>query len=193
MAASTSKPAYRIFPDYAKEGGYKVSRERAEEYAYRLVAVDPGGVHVGVAVFGCNNSGWSCFWAGEMQPEEFEDWLSEHMVHSGIDILVVEQFTLYADKAMEQTGSDMPTSQLIGAIKYIWRQMKGTASRWPRPDVELHFQPAKIKVPTQSVLKNRGMKSMAKTLKAGGHAFDAELHGYHHIINTMDEPIHSLD
>lgn len=186
-----NKPAsnYRLFPDYAREGGYTATPEQAEQYSVRLVAVDPGGVHVGVALFGFDGQAWSCLWAGEMQPEEFEDWLSEHMVHSGIDILVVEEWQLFGDKALEQTGSDMPTSQLIGVIRYIHRHMKGTQARWPREDVELVFQSPQIKTPTLSVLKNRHLRSMAKKLKAGGHALDAELHGYHHIIKTMGAPV----
>ena len=186
---------FRIFPDFAREGGFKTTRKQAEQYDLRLVAVDPGGEHVGVAVFGksTRKGNWVSLWAGEMKPEEFEDWLSEHMVHSGIDVLVVESWRLQADKAMEQTGSEMETSQLIGSIKYIHRHMKNTKVRWPAPEVELHMQSPSIKKPTQSMLKNRKIASIAKRLKAGGHALDAELHGYYHIVHTRGEAAAPLD
>lgn len=187
MVDTTSK--YRIFPDYAKEGGYELNRT-GERYDYRLVSVDPGGAHVGVCCFGRDEAGkWACFWAAEMTPLQFEDWLSEQMVYSTIDILVVEQFTLYPDKAMAQTGSDMPTSQLIGVIKYIHRHMAGVAARWPRPDVELVLQPASIQKPTLGILKRRKVQSTAKKMRAGEHALSAELHGYYYILEQLKEPL----
>lgn len=186
---ANDKPAYRLFPDYAKEGGFQLEPERAEQFDLRLVSVDPGGEHVGVAVFGksTRRGGWVCVWAGEMTPVEFEDWLAEHSIHSGLDILVVEEWRLFADKAAAQTGSAMETSQLIGAIRFIHRSTKDIAVRWPRPEVELHFQSPAIKTPTRSMLRNRKIESVAKRLRAGGHALDAELHGYHHIVHTRGE------
>lgn len=187
--------SFRIFPDFAKDGGFGATETQAKSYDLRLVSVDPGGEHVGVAVFGKNTrrGGWECLSAIEMTPIQFEDWLSEHMALSTLDILVVEEWKLFGSKALAQTGSAMETPQLIGVIKYIHRMCKGTKGRWPRPDVELHFQPPTIKVATKSVLKNRGLQSMAKRLKSGGHALDAELHGYHHIIHTRGESAGPLD
>lgn len=155
----------------------------------RMVAVDPGGEHVGVAAFNQDNDGaWECVWAGEYEPQEFEDWLSEALYRGQIDILVVEEFRLFPEKAAQQTGSDMPTSQLIGAIRYIWR---ATLKRgWPKEPTELHMQPPSIKIPTRSKLKNSGVTSMSKFLKIPlDHAADAELHGYYHILQTRKERI----
>jgi hypothetical protein len=152
-----------------------------------LVAVDPGGVHVGVAVFKKKQRGWTCDWAGEMTPVLFEDWLAEKLHNGEIEILVVEEWKLFADKAAQQIGSHMETSQLIGSIKYIVR----TADlHWPSKQLKLEWQSPNIKIPTRSVLRARGIKSTAKVLKVSGdHASDAELHGYHYIMRTLDQPV----
>lgn len=158
---------------------------------WNLCAVDPGGEHVGVSMFAqAQDRSWQCIWAGEFSPIEFEDWLSEAMIKAEIDELVVETWRLFPDKAMLQTGSDMPTSQLIGAMRYIWRMTCNIGTRWPAPDVEWYWQDPTIKVPTRSMLRNRGIKSMSKFLKIpNDHASDSELHGYHHILQTRKEEV----
>jgi len=169
---------------------FSFERSKWEAHSTRLVAVDPGDVHVGVALFGRDALGWECVGAMEMTPEGFEDWLAEELIRATVDILVVEEWKLFPDHG-EQVGSDMPTSQLIGAIKFMWRSCKSIAKRWPAPDVELVMQSPQIKIPTRAVLKNRKMTSMAKFLKIPlDHAADAELHGYHYIIKTLQEPTH---
>lgn len=161
------------------------------DYHLHMVAVDPGGEHVGVAAFGKDDDGWECVWAGEMTPLEFEDWLSEQYATGRIDILVYESWKLFPDKAKQQTGSDMPTSQLIGVIKYIHRACKSSKVRFPGPDAQIFVQDPSIKIPTRSLLKARGMLSMAKFLKIPlDHAADAELHGWHLILKTLNEPYH---
>lgn len=179
------------FPIYLK--GWKVPDFEPDFpiYARCIVAVDPGDVHVGVSVFGETDEGWECAWSAEMEPVEFEDWLSEHMYMGRVDYLVVEEWKLFAQHKDNQVGSDMKTPQLIGAIKYIHRHVKHR-NRWPAmEEAILHFQPPKIKKPTRSMLRNRGMRSVAKFLKVpNDHAQDAELHGFHYIERVLKEPFH---
>lgn len=159
-----------------------------------MVAVDPGEVHVGVAVFGKNLKGWESLWVCEMTPIEFEDWYSAHCIHGEIDITVVEEWRLFPETSGTQHGSDMPTSQLIGAIKYIFRNTLHIPSRdFGRESTpELIFQSTKIKKPVRAMLKARKVVSVAKVMKVtGDHVLDAELHGYHHIIKTLGETPHS--
>lgn len=152
-----------------------------------LVAVDPGGVHVGVATFEKRTAGWACTWAGEMTPVLFEDWLTDKLAAGEIEALVVEEWKLFADKAAQQVGSHMETSQLIGSIKYICRKV---APKWPSVQFSLVWQSPNIKIPTRSVLRARGVKSTAKQLKVSGdHASDAELHGYHYIMRTLNDQL----
>ncbi|QXJ40724.1 putative endonuclease [Curtobacterium phage Parvaparticeps] len=195
MAATLTGPGDGNLPLY---GGTRSAeyQELIESYGLglgiRLLAVDPGGEHVGVACFQQNSDAtWECVWAGEYEPLEFEDWLSEAMVRGQIDILVVEEFRLFPDKAAQQTGSDMPTSRLIGAIQYIWRMTQHVEARWPATAPEFHFQPPSIKTPTRSLMRARSITSMSKFLKIPlDHAADAELHGYYHILNTRKEKVH---
>lgn len=154
-----------------------------------MVAVDPGGRHVGVTMYTDEHEdgNWTCDWSKEFTPQEFEDWLSEHMILGTINILVVEEWILFASLAAEQTGSDMPTSQLIGVIKYIHRMTK---AQWPMGECDLVFQSVQIKVPTRSLLRSRGVKSWAKAHKVtGDHVLDAELHASYHIIKTLKQTI----
>lgn len=188
------QPAERGFPLYGDGMNARYQRVKEAttiESKLNLVAVDPGGEHVGVSAFAqAPDDSWQCIWAGEMTPLQFEDWLSEKAITAEIDILVVEEFRLFPDKAMEQTGSDMPTSQLIGVIKYIHRMTATIAARWPGPAMELHFQAPTIKTPTRSILRNRKLTSMAKFLKIpADHAADSELHGHYHILQTRGDKI----
>lgn len=92
----------------------------------KMWAVDPGGVHVGMAEFdfGVDADGdqyADCVRAWELDPETAIDTIAAAMLNHQIDVLVVEEFRLFPDKAMEQTGSTMPTCELIGQIKWAHR------------------------------------------------------------------------
>lgn len=183
-----------------------------EEHLTRLVAVDPGDVHVGVAFFETwgdpdADEGWECVDTQEMSPEEFEEALPETLVDNEIDIFVFEKFLLYADKAGAQTGSEFRTSQMIGVLNFLLRihnrhaheheraiadgklmtceqpgGMCNDPRRIPRP-VEVARQLAAIQNPTRGILKSRGIKSTAK--KNGdklGHQVSAELHGWYYLL-----------
>ncbi|HEU5046096.1 MAG TPA: hypothetical protein VFT75_18395 [Nocardioidaceae bacterium] len=90
----------------------------------KLWAVDPGGEHVGMAEFsnfaGVAGTG-QCDRAWETTPETAVDAIAAAMLNYEIDVLVVEEFRLYPDKAMAQTGSTMPTCEMIGCIKWAHR------------------------------------------------------------------------
>lgn len=159
-----------------------------------MVAVDPGEVHVGVAVFGHNIKGWESLWVCEMGPIEFEDWYSAHSIHGEIDTTVVEEWRLFPSTSGTQHGSDMPTSQLIGAIKYIHRNTQHIPTRdFGRETApQLVMQSTKIKKPIRALLRSRGIVSVAKVMGVtGDHVLDAELHGYHHIVKTLGEEPHT--
>lgn len=171
----------------------RVMREREGHPLYEryLLAVDPGDEHVGVAAFGLSRDGWENAWSCEMTPDEFTSYLSMMAYLGRFDVIVVEEWRLFPQAAPLLVGSDMPTSQLIGVIKYIHRQTKMGTMRWPGPEVELYFQSPQIKKPTRSLLQARKMSSLAKWLKVpNDHATDAELHGWYHIIKTLEEPVH---
>lgn len=181
-----------------------------------LIAIDPGDVHVGVAFFETVNDEWreaegdgewECVDTQEFTPDEFVDALAETIFDNGIEVLVYERFRLYGDKSREQIGSEFPTAQLIGVIKYlvrvrnahVQRHEDAEANGWmmtceltggqcqdpaKRPHrIEIVGQMADIKKPTTGILRTKKVKSTAKAQKTGGHCFDAELHGYYYILH----------
>lgn len=186
----------------------------------KLLAVDPGDTHVGVAFFetddpdpwtGEGGEKWECIDAQEWKPMDFADAVAETLIAGEIETLVIERFRLYGDKAQEQTGSEFETAQLIGILKYLVRinnmhverhrhadqigsgeilsceQRGGTCQDGtPFRHVTLALQMADIKKPTVGILRKRGVKSVAKRERAGGHAYDAELHGWYYILKGSE-------
>lgn len=145
----------------------------------RTLAIDPGGVHVGMALF----LDVECQTAWEMAPAEAIAELRDFILGGLIDKLVIEEFRLYPWLADTLSYSDFPTVQLIGALKLVWATNGGVDwSGSGAKTVELVMQPATIKKPTRQILKAKKVKSQAKIMKAGNHAADAELHGYHHLM-----------
>lgn len=134
---------------------------------------------------------WRSEFAREYGFTEFEDWLAESIANDIFGAVIFETWQLYGDKALEQTGSQMETSQLIGVIKYLVRTQP---QRWPdHGPVTIYQQPAGIKKATLAILKKKRVVSVAKKLKEDpdGHAFDAELHGYQ-FFGRGGFPLHFL-
>lgn len=129
--------------------------------------------------------------------------------------IVYECFRLYADKAKQQTGSKFLTSQTIGVICYIIRVHNEHVARHEEAEergllmsceqvggrchdpalhpqrVTLVEQRADDKKPTLGILRKRKMKSVAgpiaKELYGNrDHVKDAELHGWFHILKTLE-------
>lgn len=144
------------------------------------IFVDPGDVHVGVSMWEYQNPhGWTSIQAQEMAVEEFQDFLADSLRSGVVGLVVFETFQLYGDKAMEQTGSEFETSQLIGVVKYLVRT---APIHWPETagPCQITQQGASIKKATKAILKAKKVKSVAKAMgmDPDGHALDAEMHGY---------------
>lgn len=147
----------------------------------KMLAIDPGGVHVGMAWFHDE----ACFHAEEMTPAGCIAEVQRQLSQGLLDVLVIEKFQLYPWMAQNQAFSEFPTVELIGALKLLWATCGGEV--WDddpgdRRTALLVMQGANIKDPTRRILRAKGVKSVAKKLGAGGHAADAELHGYHHVM-----------
>lgn len=135
----------------------------------KLISIDPGDRHVGVAFF----EGEGCSWALNFTPSDAMDFLLQEV--PGVDVVVVERYQLYPHLAQLQQGSDMRTSQMIGAIKVVAR-MHG---------VPVVIQPAAFKKAAESLIKHRGI--VRKSLGHGDHAKDAETHGYTYLWKTKNK------
>lgn len=143
----------------------------------KLLAIDPGGKHVGMAWF----EDQECVAVREETPAGAIDETRRQLL-TGTDVLVIEEFRLYPWLAQQQSYSDFPTVQLIGALKLLWATNGGRDWDGERPVCTLAMQPATIKAPTRNVLRGRKIKSVAKREKAGGHCADAELHGHFYVL-----------
>lgn len=155
----------------------------------RILAVDPGDVHVGVAEFALYPSEpWRVTWAGEMTPPEFLEHLARYLPRSRWDRLVVEEWRLFPEHAPRAVGSDMPTSRLIGGIQALVRFLSNTPTDLGVEPIEPVMQSPQIKIPTRSWLHRRKLRSVAKMLGVtADHATDAELHGYYWLISNQKE------
>lgn len=144
-----------------------------------ILTVDPGSEHTGIALwFYYPGKGWRCDHAQEISPGDFVTSLENYLKSNSLGTVVYESWQLYADKAQQQVGSELETVQLIGVIRYL---VERDEPDWPFEPVQLFKQPASIKKATKAILGRKKVISVAKRLRMDpdGHAFDAELHGYH--------------
>lgn len=139
-------------------------------------AIDPGESKCGVAVFVEGH----CAQAVKSTPDQCLDKLWEHLSRPPDATrpvgLVVEQFALRADLAAAQTGSQMGTSQMIGAIRWMARH---------------HGVPVHMQTPRQA----HSMKTLSPldvrpqrrwtSYGQGADAKMAELHGMFRISTSM--------
>ena len=128
----------------------------------KFISFDPGDVHVGVAVFDQGR----CVQCMEQTPLGSLKMLLGLLKDKELDHVVIERYQLYPNKAMLQSGSDMLTSQLIGAMR---------ALAWLY-DVPVTLQQAALKKPTEALIRRRNIERLS--FGKGDHAKDAESHGY---------------
>lgn len=131
----------------------------------RIVSIDPGDKHVGIALGGATG----CYDCWETNPADALRWLRGALEQDSVDVVLYEGFRLYAAQAAKLINSEMETCQMIGAIKACW-------GWFARPHVTLATQPASIQKPTIAILRAKKVVSTAKSRKAGPHALSAELH-----------------
>lgn len=134
-----------------------------------FISIDPGDVHVGWVQW----ENLMPVFLQELTPDECAARLESCLKRKFLDAVVIEDFRLYAKEATVQIGSDMPTCQLIGVIKYITNQNQ----------VDWLMQGAGIKEPTRGVLRHKEIELLSKQLGLSGHVQDAELHGWHFMLN----------
>lgn len=107
--------------------------------------------------------------ATTVQIGTFEEQFERSIQTERVDLIIVEEYRIYPDKAQMHIGQPLITAELIGAIKWMAK----------RQDIPLVEQPAGIKATTAAVLKGRGFKSIGNTL----HARDAEKHLWYYVLN----------
>lgn len=84
--------------------------------AERIIAIDPGD-GMGWAQALSTPESDSVYAAGTWQPGELYLWLEAWLTQEAVDTVVLEDWRLKEPERFR--GSDMPTSQQLGAIKWI--------------------------------------------------------------------------
>jgi RNase H-fold protein (predicted Holliday junction resolvase) len=135
----------------------------------RVLAIDPGEVHCGIAIFEpakmvLTKSAYTCVRTLEVSPAD----LFRLVEFEPLDVVVIEEFRLYPDKAGVQGYSQLKTVEVIGVVRYLCEREK----------VELVQQGASIKRVARAQMAARGVPNLATALGKGGHAADAVLHGW---------------
>lgn len=126
--------------------------------------------------------GWECTRAVELTAEECFDHYIAGTLTGRWEWFALEEWRLYPEQADRHVGSDFPTVQLIGALKHAHRLGARKARDEGRTEEVLKMQPASVKEPTLAVLRKRGLQSVAVAAGAGGHAKDAETHGWAYLL-----------
>lgn len=135
----------------------------------RRIAIDPGERNIGVALFVGDDLKQALTYTDEHDRfyRNLVHWLSREGERQPVEI-VIEEYRLYPDKAMQQGYSQLKTVEVIGVVRYL-------CSLASVPMIE---QGASIKKPTFAIMKARGVE-MKRGLDQ--HARDAIAHGYYRI------------
>ena len=131
-----------------------------------ILAVDPGDIHVGVAM-----------WRDEeaiAYEVDAEFWLTQfNKILEFLELVIIESFVLYPGRASAQSWSPMQTSEMIGAMKWIAQQA----------GVPIVMQGANIKIPTRRQCAARGINVAHRS----NHAADALVHLWYYLLrNDME-------
>jgi hypothetical protein len=166
----------------------------------RVLAVDPGDDHVGVAAgVGLGQGAVTddeLLVSFETTPSAWMLTLRSLAICGWVDVLVMEDFVLIPDRAMQQSGSRMHTARLLGAmgwlvadhnleVDYAISQAAENGGALPDgggPAVPIYpfYQQPSIKATQQSILRSMGVKP--EPCGNSVHARDAQLHWWHFVM-----------
>lgn len=144
----------------------------------RLLAVDPGEVHCGMALFEDTGGDYHLVSSWEEGPDECAYSVYRFMTEEDLTHLVVEKFQLYPWKSEAQSFSQLKTVEVIGVLRYLHKRAVATGA-----EVVWEEQPASIKKPTALICKAKGIKPF---LKSNQHMKDAQVHGWRYILKNLE-------
>lgn len=130
-----------------------------------IIAFDPGDT-TGVVIF---SEDCIVMWTAQLSLDELIDWLDMYdpTVQGIVTHVIVEDYVLFAKRAVRQSGSRMKASQGIGAIKLFARKR----------NAKVVMQPASI-LPIAQKFSGVTMPSN----HAQSHWVSAFLHGYYWFV-----------
>lgn len=165
-----------------------------------MIAVDPGAVRWGVALFnddqveGVFQPAWHCTWVAVLDRDRAQDWLEDYLHCFNVDHLVYERWRLRVDKAKAVAGDDPEcgTAESVGVLKWLVRHENELRILLESPDpfkTELHSVETFEKEPAAALCRSLGIKSVAKQVRneQGGSTHDtlaAELIGWAWLFKT---------
>lgn len=135
--------------------------------ATRLLAVDPGSVHNGLAWFDCDVDGWACVGTRKQSPVECVRDVQAFLQDPTPAILVIEEFRLYPWAMQKQGFSSLGVVETIGALRWLHYEIG-------RDHVRLEMQGAFIKDRGAAFMARAGVEHIGPNV----HTRDAEAHGW---------------
>lgn len=144
--------------------------ESTEHKGGHYLSLDPGYA-TGYATF--TKEGALVDWGTLRTPEAFMDFLAE--LKPKPKVIICEEFKLFQKRALQQSGSDMVASRMIGVMQLYAAQNK----------CEVVYQPASIK----KIAEMWSGKAPPSTHKYS-HGIDAFNHGIYYLIrNKIRKPV----
>jgi hypothetical protein len=136
----------------------------------RLLSIDPGEVHCGIAIWLDD----TCIQVEEYLPEVLWENMEFWLLNGVLDVVVIEGYWLYPWLLKEQGFSEVRTVETIGVARFLCKKY----------GVPIAVQKATIKIPTRAQMRARGVENLATVEGKGGHCADAVLHGFYYISTT---------
>lgn len=130
------------------------------------LSVDPGDKNVGVARWERE----TCTGAWHTNPEDLLKALWQVAEGGRLGLVVYERYQLYGDQFARQMGSDFPTVQMIGAMRFICGHWKVPTEEYLAGHHKKIYKMAEYKPPEKKL-------NEWKSYGQGGHAKDAECLG----------------
>ena len=128
-----------------------------------ILAFDPGDT-TGVCVFKENGDVASL---SQLSLSEFLAWAATYEPEEPVTTLVIEDYVLFAKRAVKQSGSRMKASQVIGALKLLAIRLNATVVMQPSSIMPIASKWSQIYLPANH---------------AQSHQIAAFLHGYYWLV-----------
>jgi hypothetical protein len=156
-----------------------------------VLAIDPGDKHVGVALglafaqphpeTGAVVAEDELFVCWQMDPVPALNAIDTAVNAGWVDILVIEDWRVYPDKATELVGSRCETARFLGAVEHLVRKYNRMGTAVEGHQCELVEQPAIVQAQAKAKLREYKMDRTSKPNEP--HALSAELHFWFLIFN----------
>ena len=166
-----------------------------------ILTLDPSGAYnegkgttgYSIWLFNTISKGYGILLTGNIRAEHFSnqyDYFSSHLdliKRAEPDVIVMEDFTLYANKAKQQIGSTMETPQLIGLIKFYCAEYNIELVMQRAVDVKNRWSDKILEYKGLVYRDPRGSFRDMNHYKVSRHAKDAIRHGIHYITKRIKE------